>query len=272
MTRAAVLQMVSVDDVDTNLAVASELINQAVTDGAGLVLLPENFGYLGRREADKLAIAEAAGEGPMQAFLFRQAREHGIWLVGGSVPLQSPEPGKVYAACLVYGPDGACHARYDKMHLFDVGVPGSDEQYRESASHVPGDALSVVETGAGCLGLSICYDLRFPELYRQLVARGAQLLAVPSAFTRRTGEAHWEVLLRARAVENLSYVLAPDQGGEHPGGRKTWGESMIVDPWGRVLARLDKGAGVAVADINLAQLQTSRERFPALDHRRLLTD
>ncbi|MGB1579914.1 MAG: carbon-nitrogen hydrolase family protein [Nevskiales bacterium] len=269
MTRAAVVQMVSTNDVQANLRSAAELIKQAVAQRADLILLPENFGFLGSHETEKLAVAETAGAGPMQAFLAEQARQQGVWLVGGSVPVQSPEPNKLYARCLVYGPDGNCHAYYDKIHLFDVALPGSEEQYRESDSYVPGHTASTVDTAAGRLGLSICYDLRFPELYRQLVSDSAEILAVPSAFTYRTGQAHWEVLLRARAVENLCYVLAANQGGEHPGGRKTWGSSMIVDPWGEVLACLAQGPGVAVADIDLQQLKTTRACFPALDHRKL---
>ncbi|MDX1496773.1 MAG: carbon-nitrogen hydrolase family protein [Salinisphaeraceae bacterium] len=269
MSRVAVVQMVSVNDVQMNLIDAAALIEQAVAQSAELILLPENFGFLGRYEAEKLPFAEAPGQGAMQAFLAEQASQHGIWLIGGSVPIQSDDPNKVFASCLVYGPDGGCHARYDKMHLFDVALPDSDEQYRESASHIAGGAIQQLDTGIGRLGLSICYDLRFPELYRGLSAQGTEIFTVPSAFTYRTGEAHWEVLLRARAVENLCYVLAANQGGEHPGGRKTWGGSMIVSPWGEVLASLEQGPGVAVADIDLEQLQTTRKHFPVLEHRKL---
>jgi nitrilase len=224
---------------------------------------------MGLDERDKLAVAEPDGDGPIQNFLADAARRHGLWLVGGSIPLQSGDRARVYSSCLVYDPAGRRCARYDKIHLFEVDV-GAQESYRESRTVAPG-ALQpvVVATAVGRLGLSICYDVRFPELFRALAAQGMELLAVPSAFTTKTGAAHWQVLLRARAIENQCVVIAPGQGGRHPGGRETHGESMIIGPWGEVLARLDQGPGVAVAAVDLAGLHQLRRRFPALAHRRL---
>lgn len=275
VSRMAVAQMVSVDDVDINLTGAAKLIRSAVTEGARLLALPENFAFMGRRETDKCHVAEHFGRGVIQEFLAEQALRHDIWLLAGSVPLRADDdmaevPEKVCAASLLYSNDGRCAGRYDKIHLFDVEVPGRPgERYRESASHHAGDRTVLVKTTFGTLGLSVCYDLRFPELYRDLAARGAQILAVPSAFTEATGRAHWDTLLRARAIENQCYVLAPDQGGEHPGGRRTFGGSQIVDPWGEVLARVERGPGLAIADIDLNHLAEVRRQFPCLQHRRL---
>lgn len=265
--QVAAVQMVSGESVADNLAQARGLLEQAAAD-VRLAVLPENFGFLGATEAAKLAVAEADGDGPMQAFLAEQARRLGLWLVGGTLPLRGETPERVRAACLVYSPEGRRVARYDKMHLFDVEV-GEGESYRESASLEPGGEPVVVETGAGRVGLSVCYDLRFPELYRALVARGAELLVVPSAFTATTGAAHWEILVRARAVENLCHVVAPNQGGHHPGGRETYGHSMVVDPWGRLQAQWDTGPGLAQAVVTAASRDALRRRFPVLDHRRI---
>lgn len=271
--RVAALQMRSGAEVDANLREADALLARARDEGAALAVLPENFAFMGAHERDKLAVAEAPDAGPIQDFLAAAARRLGLWLVAGTVPLRTPDPGRVAAACLVYDAGGARVARYDKIHLFDVDVPaagGAAERYRESASIAPGAPAPVlVDTPAGRLGLSVCYDLRFPELYRALAAAGAELLAVPSAFTARTGEAHWEPLLRARAIENQCYVVAPGQGGEHPGGRRSWGHSLIADPWGRVLAQCGEGAGVAVAPVPREALQNLRASFPVLRHRRL---
>ncbi|NLO80151.1 MAG: carbon-nitrogen hydrolase family protein [Xanthomonadaceae bacterium] len=264
----AAVQMVSGPEVGDNLAQAAALLEEAAAAGARLAVLPENFALLGSDEHDKLDIAETDGNGPVQAFLAEQARRHGIWLVGGSVPLRSEEAERVYSACLVYDSAGERRARYDKIHLFDVEV-GAQEAYCESRTVKPGRLQPVlVDTPFGRLGLSICYDVRFPELFRRLVAEGMELLAIPSAFTATTGAAHWQTLVRARAIENQCFVIAPGQGGEHPGGRRTHGESMIVGPWGEMLARLDKGPGVALAEINLEALHHLRRRFPALTHRR----
>lgn len=265
---AAALQMVSVDAVAENLAAADALIERAAGDGARLVVLPENFAFMGREERAALGVAEADGHGPIQDFLADRALRWGITLVGGSVPLAAVEPDRVRSALLVYGPDGRRIARYDKRHLFDVSLPNG-EGYRESATFAPGHDVVVAETPAGMLGLSICYDLRFPEHYRRLVEAGAQILLAPAAFTATTGAAHWAILTRARAVENLCFMIAPDQGGRHPNGRATHGESMLIDPWGSVLATcpVGGGTGVAMAALDFARLREIRERLPALAHR-----
>jgi nitrilase len=266
----AAIQLSSVADRDANLATAGRLLRQAAQAGAVLAALPENFSFMGARERDKLAVAEADGQGPIQQFLAATARELKLWIVAGTVPLAVPgDPGKVWAACLVYDEQGRRAARYDKIHLFDVEVPGG-ERYHESNTIARGAPEAVVvDTPAGRLGLSVCYDLRFPELYRALAARGAELLCVPAAFTARTGQAHWEALLRARAIENQCYLLAPGQHGTHAGGRATWGHSLVVDPWGEVLAQQAEGDGVVLAPVSRARLAQVRTSFPALAHRRL---
>jgi deaminated glutathione amidase len=267
--RAAALQMNSTADLARNLAGARRLLEAAQAGGAQLAVLPENFAFMGAREADKLALAEDAGGGAIQDFLAQAAQRLGLWIVGGTVPLKTAEPARVAAASLVYDASGQCVARYDKMHLFDVEI-GGGEQYRESASIAPGPTASmVVDTPVGRLGLSVCYDLRFPELFRRLVAAGAEVLAVPAAFTARTGEAHWHVLLRARAIENQCYVIAPGQWGGHPSGRRTYGHSLLADPWGRVLAEQAAGEGAVVAPLPREPLLNLRRSFPVLDHRRL---
>lgn len=275
MSRAAVLQMVSTDDWQGNLTAAAGLMQRAASAGARLVVLPENFAFMGRQDHEKCKLAEHFGSGPIQDFLSEQAVRHGLWVVAGTLPIRADDdyaqsPERVFAACLVINADGACVGRYDKIHLFDVQVPGSaNEQYRESASLHAGEKLVVVNTPCGRLGLSVCYDLRFPELYRALVDRHAELLAVPAAFTAATGLVHWDVLLKARAVENQCFILAPNQGGEHPGGRRTYGHSQVLDPWGERLAHHAEGPGLAIADIDLQHLKDIRRRFPALKHRRL---
>lgn len=267
---AAVVQMTSGAEMAANLDQAGALIDAAVAAGARLVALPENFPLLGRREQDKLAVAETDGSGPIQDFLADAARRHGIHLVGGTLPLRGDDPQRVRAACLLYGPQGQRLARYDKMHLFDVAVGDGSERYRESASSEPGSEPVVVQTTLGRLGLAVCYDLRFPELFRVLQAQGAELLVAPSAFTESTGAAHWHLLCRTRAVENLCYLLAPGQGGRHANGRRTYGHSLIASPWGEVLAECaDAEPGIACASIDPAALQAVRSRFPALAHRRL---
>ncbi len=260
--------MASGPGVESNLREAERLIGEAAAAGAKLVALPENFALMGYRETDKLKAAEDDSGGPVQDFLAGAAANYGIVLVGGTVPLRGGDAGKVRAACPVYGPDGTRLGRYDKMHLFDVEVnPG--EAYRESDTLEAGSGPLVVDTPVGRLGVAVCYDLRFPELFREMLLQGVELLAVPSAFTAVTGEAHWEVLVRARAVENLCYVIAPNQGGYHVNGRETFGGTMIVDPWGSVLARRDRGAGVVVAEVDIERQRGIRERFPVLTHRRL---
>src|SRR5579862_1245206 len=265
--KVAALQMTSGPDVTANLAQAAALLEEAARRGAQLAALPENFSFMGLKDADKRAVAEPDGRGPVQDFLAASARRLKLWIVGGTTPLQGGADGRVAAASLVYDAEGARVARYDKIHLFDVDLPGRSESYRESAHVAPGAALRVLDTPVGRVGLSVCYDVRFPELYRRLSAAGAQLLVVPSAFTAPTGRAHWETLLRARAIENLCYVVAPAQSGFHPSGRETYGDSMIVDYWGRVLQRLPRGRGYALADIDLASQEAVRASFPALGHR-----
>lgn len=268
MNRVAAIQMASGPNVEANLDEAGRLIEQAVEAGAELVGLPENFGLIGMHERDKLAHAEAEGEGPMQDFLSRTARRHGIWLVGGTVPLATPAGDRIRQSLLMYDPDGRQVARYDKMHLFDVRLEGG-ETYRESSTIEPGDTPAAVDTPLGRIGLTICYDLRFPELYRHLMEDGASILLVPSAFTKVTGRAHWEPLLRARAIENLAWVIAPAQGGYHANKRETWGHTMIVDPWGAVMAEQESGSGAVVADLDPDRLANTRKNFPVLGHRRL---
>jgi len=269
MTRAAVIQMTSGYRVEENLQVAEELLTQACEQGAALALLPENFNFFGMNDADKLAAAEAWGNGPTQVWLKSVARRLGIWIVGGTMLMKTDAPdGRVANAMLVVDAQGECVARYDKIHLFDVDVPNKPgEQYRESRFVVPGKSVVTVDTPIGLMGLSVCYDVRFPELYRQLSAQGVQVLVVPAAFTAPTGRAHWELLLKARAVENLSYLLAAAQSGLHPNGRETYGDSLIIDPWGRVLGRRARGAGVVLADIDLAAQQELRDHFPVLRNR-----
>jgi deaminated glutathione amidase len=268
MVRAAVVQMCSGPERDANLAAARPLLETAASSGARLVVLPENFSFLGRSEADRIAIAEPPGDGPTQDFLAAEARRLGIWIVGGTMPVQEPGESRARASSILYDDAGQAVARYDKLHLFDVGLPGSDEGYRESAGAAPGFGAVVAESPLGGLGLAVCYDVRFPELFRGMLDAGLQAISLPAAFTVPTGRAHWELLVRARAVDNLSFVLAAAQWGEHEGGRMTWGDSMIVNYWGEVLARRRKGIGVVIADLDLAAQRAARTRFPALSHRR----
>ena len=263
----AAVQMTSAADVAANLAVAGTLLEQAARAGARIALLPENFSFMGLRDADKRAIAEREGSGPVQDFLSRRSRELALWIVAGTTPISEIPGERVAAACLVYNDQGERVARYDKMHLFDVDIPGRDEKYRESSNIAPGSRLGLVPTPAGLLGLSVCYDMRFPEMYRPMSAAGAQGFTIPAAFTVPTGRAHWEVLLRARAIENLSFLIAAAQWGRHANGRETYGDSIIIDHWGTVLARLPEGQGVIVAQLDLAAQRAARQDFPALSHR-----
>ena len=269
MSIVAAIQMTSSHVVADNLQAAGELLCEAKAQGAEVACLPENFSFIGLRDADKLQVAEADGEGPVQAFLSDTARRLKLWILGGSTVIKSDSADRVANASLLFDADGKRVARYDKIHLFDVTIPGRNERYLESAHVTPGRTSAVADTPAGRLGLSVCYDMRFPELYRDLVAQGAEWLAMPAAFTVPTGRAHWETLLRARAIENLCYVVAPAQSGTHTSGRETYGDTLIVDYWGEVLARLPKGTGVITADIDRAKLKQTRARFPALDNRRL---
>ena len=261
--RIAAVQMVSAPQTAPNLEAAARLIAQAATEGARLVVLPEYFCLLGERDTDKVAIRETDGQGPLQEFLAGQAARHRIWLVGGTVPLACDRPSRVRNACLVYDPSGQRRARYDKIHLF--GFQRGAEKFDEAATIEAARTPVVVDVDGWRIGLSICYDLRFPELYRTLAP--VDLIVVPSAFTYTTGAAHWETLLRARAIENQCYVLAPAQGGRHPNGRRTWGHSMLVDPWGEVLAVLAEGEGVVAGAIERERIEEVRRILPALRHR-----
>jgi predicted amidohydrolase len=261
--RVGVVQMVSTPSVAENLAAAEKLVAEAARQGAKLVVLPEYFCILGMRDTDKVAAKESDGAGPIQEFLSEAARRHGVWLVGGSVPLACPDPGKVRNSCLVYDSGGRRVARYDKIHLF--GLELGAERFDEARTIEAGTEPCALESPFGRLALSVCYDVRFPELYRALAPM--DVILVPSAFTATTGRAHWETLLRARAIENLAWVLAPAQGGKHPNGRRTHGHSMVVDPWGKVVAERATGAGVVVADIDPAFQARMRGSLPALTHR-----
>ena len=269
MNEFAAVQMASGPNVNSNLIEAARLIDDAVRATSKLIVLPENFGFLGQNEVDKLAIAEEDGSGPMQDFLAEQAAKHSIWLVGGTVPLKENEDGKVRQVCLVFNDRGERVARYDKIHLFDVHIESTGENYNESETIAPGDEICVIDSPFGRLGIAICYDLRFPELFRHMLDVGVDIIAVPSAFTAITGRAHWEPLVRARAIENLCYVIAADQGGFHINGRETYGHTMIVDPWGQVLDELDNGSGVVTASLDMEYLKSVRKNFPVIEHRRM---
>jgi deaminated glutathione amidase len=269
MGKVAAIQMTSGHVVEDNLAAAAELLREAKDLGADIACLPENFSFIGLKDADKLKVAEADGEGPIQGFLRDTARRLGLWILGGTTVIKGDSAARVANASLLIDADGKRVARYDKIHLFDVAIPGREEKYLESTHVMPGREAVIADTPVGKLGLSVCYDMRFPELYRDLVARGAEWLAMPAAFTVPTGRAHWETLLRARAIENLCYVVAPAQCGTHTSGRETYGDTLIADYWGQVLSRLAKGSGVITADIDLAKQAETRARFPALDNRRL---
>jgi len=267
--RLAAIQMNSQSDVQGNLALADELLSDAASDGCKLAVLPENFALMPEKGRDKARYAEEEGDGPIQSFLADAARRHALWIVAGSMPLRSPEAQRVYGGCPVYDTDGVQQAVYRKIHLFDVKLPDREESYQESWSMYPGDEPVTVATPAGRIGLTICYDLRFPELYRTLVDEGATIFTVPAAFTKVTGEAHWLTLLRARAIENLAYVVAPGQYGEHPDNRATYGHSVIIDPWGKVLAEQAEGNRFIAADIDPDLPAKLRSEFPALTNRRL---
>jgi len=268
MSKVAAIQMASAPQRDANLMEARRLIHLAKDQGAELVVLPENFPIMGIQESDKVEIREPYGDGPIQSFLSEQAAKHGIWIVGGTIPIWCDDPNKIIAASILYNAQGEEVARYEKIHLFDVEL-GNEESYKESETIASGTEVVVADTPFGKLGLAICYDLRFPELFRQLIDKGAEIIAIPSAFTATTGKSHWEVLVRARAIENLCYIIAADQGGYHLSGRNTYGDSMIVDPWGNVLNRLSQGAGVVLADVDIERMHSTRRTFPCLQHRKL---
>ena len=263
ITKIAGIQMASGPNVTANLSEAEKLIEIAVEQGAKLVALPEYFAIMGMKDTDKVKVAEKEGQGPIQQFLAHIAQKHEIWVIAGSVPLQSETQDKIYNACLVYDDQGILVARYNKIHLFGLNL--GNETYHEEKTITPGNQVVTVDSPFGKIGLSICYDLRFPELYRAMGE--VDLIFVSAAFTETTGKAHWESLIRARAIENLCYVLAPAQGGYHTSGRETHGNSMIVDPWGVVLDRLPRGSGVVIASINRDYQTSLRKSLPALQHR-----
>jgi len=267
--KVAVVQMASSPNVGANLLEAERLIGEAAKHGAQLVVLPENFAFMGQVDGDLLAHREEDGKGPLQEFLAQTSRKNRVWLAGGTIPLRADSESKVRAACLVFDAQGRRIARYDKIHLFDVHIVQTNERYTESATIEPGDQIVVIDTPFGRMGLAVCYDLRFPELFRRMLEEGAELIVLPAAFTAVTGKAHWESLLRARAIENLCYVAAAAQGGFHRSGRQTYGHSMLLDPWGNVLAKKARGAGIALAEIDPSCLANIRRAFPAIHHRRL---
>lgn len=265
----AAVQMTTGPDPDANLLEAERLISAAADAGAGLVVLPENFAFMGKDERDVLGLRERDGKGRLQSFLSQTAGRYGVWLVGGTIPLLAADAARARAACLVFNERGERVGRYDKMHLFDVDVPGADERYRESATIEQGDGILVLDSPFGRLGIAVCYDLRFPEMFRQMLDSGVELIAVPAAFTATTGEAHWEILVRARAIENQAYLVAAAQGGRHSNGRETHGHSMILDPWGKVLAQLPKGNSCICSGLDRDFQISVRSNFPAIRHRRL---
>ena len=260
--------MVSSPDVKANLGQAQSLVQEAAAKGAEFALLPEYFPLISDDETDKLNIVEDFGSGPIQDLLAALANKHNMWLMAGSLPIRTNDPRRVASSCLLYNPAGESVARYDKIHMFDVCVNREEgEAYNESNTIVPGRKIVVAKTPFATIGLSICYDLRFPELYRELVNKGASIITVPSAFTHSTGKRHWQMLLSARAVENLCFVIASNQGGQNTEKRTTWGHSMIIDPWGNILCELEQGPGVACADLDMARVDELRSSFPALQHR-----
>jgi nitrilase len=267
--KAAAIQMASGPNVSANLLEAERLVSEAVGNGAGLVVLPENFAFKGKLDRDLCALREADRDGPLQEFLSQLAKRHGIWLVGGTLPLEAEDNSRVRAACIVYDDKGNRVARYDKIHLFDVHLVEADERYIESDTIEPGAEPLVVDSPFGRLGITVCYDLRFPELFRNLLDKGMEVICIPASFTAITGKAHWETLVRARAIENLSYVVAAAQGGFHIDGRETHGHSMIVDPWGTVLSQVPRGTGSVSCTLDLHYLTSTRRNFPTIDHRKL---
>ncbi|ROU01969.1 carbon-nitrogen hydrolase family protein [Marinobacter sp. R17] len=272
--RVAVLQMVSGHDLDQNLADTRELLQQASDKGARIAVLPENFAVLSTRQMMERGLLERDASGPIRSFLAEQARRLGIWIVGGSLPIAARPDGteldsRVRAACVVFNDQGEEVARYDKIHLFDAQVEDAQGSYRESDTFEPGEAVVVVDTPVGKLGLAICYDLRFPELFRQLRGKGAEWVTLPSAFTYQTGLAHWHPLVRARAIENQFWMVAAGQGGEHDSKRRTYGHSMVVDPWGAVVTELSEGMTLTTADLDPSKLSLTRDRMPVWSHRRL---
>ncbi|HEC04724.1 MAG TPA: carbon-nitrogen hydrolase family protein [Thiothrix sp.] len=267
MAKIAAIQMASGPHVQANLMEACRLIKEASAQGAEMVVLPETFGIMGNSPTDTVAVAEEVGKGPMQSAMSQCAKENKLWIVAGTIPIKSPNPSKYYAASIMYNEKGEQIARYDKRHLFDVELSEAKETYTESDTTVAGENLVVVDTPFGKVGMAVCYDLRFPAYFRKMMAADADIFVLPSAFTETTGKAHWEVLLRARAIENLSYMIAPAQGGYHVSGRTTYGHSMVIDYWGNVREELGKGAGIILIDTDLKAQAATRKAFPVLEHR-----
>lgn len=270
MTRVAAIQMTSTDDVKHNLDLAHHLLQQAQQQGAKLVVLPEMFAIMTADKAKKLATQESASSGPIQDFLAQTAAKLGLWIVGGTIPLKTSNPKRSKAACLVFDDNGKQVGRYDKMHLFDALIREHIEEYKESDAIEAGEQVVVIDSPIGKLGLAVCYDIRFPELFRTMVNRGAEVFAIPTAFTTKTGEAHWEILTRARAIENFCYVIGACQTGKNSEQRETYGHSLIIHPWGSIEAQLAVEQGVIVADIELETLRKIRENMPVIQHQRIL--
>jgi predicted amidohydrolase len=268
-SKVAAIQMATGPNVSANLLEAERLIAEAVENGAGLAVLPENFAFMGKQDRDLCTLREADNDGPLQEFLSQVAKRYGVWLVGGTIPLEANDNSKVRAACNVYNDLGQRVARYDKIHLFDVNLIEANEQYNESRTIEPGEDVVVIDSPFGKLGIAVCYDLRFPELFRNLLAKGMEVVCMPAAFTAITGKAHWDTLVRARAIENLSYVVAAAQGGYHINGRETHGHSMIVDPWGTILSQVPRGTGSVTCKLDLDYLASTRRNFPTIQHRKL---
>ena len=265
--KIACIQMASGINLQGNLREAERLIELAVAEDVAMVVLPEDFAFMGKKPEDKLSYKEIEGEGVIQSFLSKMAEKHKVWIIGGSIPLACDDDSRCRTAVLVYDDKGEQAARYDKIHLFDVHVPDSAEEYRESDVVQPGSDICVFRSPLGRMGISVCYDLRFPELYRAMLDEDVEIVVVPSAFTALTGKAHWQALVQARAIENQCFVVAANQGGYHANGRETYGHSMIVGPWGVILDSLESGSGVVVSEIDLERLYSIRNNFPAIQHR-----
>lgn len=267
--KVAAIQMASGPNVGANLLEVEGIVADAVAAGAEMIVLPENFAFMGKSDGEILKLKEEPGQGPLQTFLSQLAQRHGIWVIGGTIPLVASDPNKIRSACLVFNEHGGQVARYDKIHLFDVHLLETDERYRESKTIEPGNDTVVVDSPFGRIGLAICYDLRFPEQFRNLLDEGMEIAVLPAAFTALTGKAHWQPLVQTRAIENLSYVIAAAQGGYHISGRETHGHSMIVDPWGVIQHQIARGNGFALGEIDLNLLHNTRRAFPALEHRQI---
>ena len=272
MKKIAAIQMSSSDNVDENLSQAEQLISKASSQGALLVVLPEMFAIMGKTPTDKVDVAEEYGNGKIQSFLSRCAKQYNIWIVGGTIPLQCEDKNKVRAACIVYDSTGKSVARYDKIHLFDAKL-SETENYQESDTTEPGNSVVIIDSPVGKLGLVVCYDIRFPTLLTKLMNRGVEIITIPAAFTVKTGEAHWKLLTRARAVDTFSYIIGSAQSGAHASGRKTYGHTLIVNPWGTVVSEIaEAGNAIAYADIDLKQLREIRKSIPVLQHKKTLYD